>query len=60
MVEIGFGELGIVSLVALLVTKPEHFPAVVRIFGRRLGSVKESFKRLKAEVKAELQDLTKE
>ncbi len=50
MFEIGFSELVLVGIVALLVVGPERLPELVRIVGHWVGK----FRRMAAEVDAEV------
>lgn len=54
MFEIGFGELLLVALVALLVLGPERLPVAARMTGLWLGRLRRSFNSLKSEVEREL------
>lgn len=54
MFDIGFPELLIISIVALLVFGPERLPEVLRTVGGWLGSARRSFSTLKAELEKEV------
>lgn len=54
MFEIGFSEILLVALVALLVFGPERLPAAARTAGLWIGRFKRSFNAMKAEVEREL------
>lgn len=55
MFDIGFSELLIIFVVALLVIGPERLPAVARKMGLYLGKMKRSFQSIKDEVEKELE-----
>ena len=55
MFDIGFSELLIIFVVALLVIGPERLPAVARKMGLYLGKIKRSFQSIKDEVEKELE-----
>lgn len=55
MFEVGFSELLVVGLVALLVIGPEKLPAVARFAGYWLGKSRRTVAALKAEMQLELQ-----
>ncbi|MEK1907196.1 MAG: Sec-independent protein translocase protein TatB [Pseudomonas sp.] len=54
MFEIGFSELLLVGLVALIVFGPERLPAAARTAGLWIGRLKRSFSVIKAEVEREI------
>ena len=54
MFDIGFSELLLVGLVALLVFGPERLPGAVRTAGLLIGRLKRSFNTIKAEVEREI------
>jgi sec-independent protein translocase protein TatB len=54
MFDIGFPEILLVSIVALLVFGPERLPEVLRTLGGWIGSAKRSFGNLKAEIEREV------
>lgn len=54
MFEVGFSELLLVALVALLVLGPERLPVAARMAGLWLGRLKRSFNSIKDEVAREL------
>ena len=54
MFEIGFSELLLVGLVALLVFGPERLPGAARVAGLWIGRLKRSFNAIKSEVEREI------
>ncbi|UVM57020.1 Sec-independent protein translocase protein TatB [Pseudomonas sp. B21-012] len=54
MFEVGFTELLLVAIVALLVLGPERLPAAARTLGRGLGQAKRAMASIKAQVEREL------
>jgi sec-independent protein translocase protein TatB len=54
MFDIGFTELLLVGLVALMVLGPERLPGAVRTTGLWVGRLKRSFSNIKAEVEREI------
>ncbi len=54
MFEVGFSELLMVALVALLVVGPERLPKVARVTGLWLGRARNMMTTVKAEIQAEL------
>ena len=54
MFDIGFAELLLVALVALLVLGPERLPGAVRTASLWIGRLKRSFGAIKAEVEREI------
>lgn len=54
MFDIGFMELLLVGLVALIVLGPERLPGAVRTAGLWVGRLKRSFSNIKAEVEREI------
>lgn len=54
MFDIGFSELLLVGLVALLVLGPERLPGAVRTASLWIGRLKRSFSAIKAEVEREI------
>ena len=54
MFEIGFTELLLVGIVALLVLGPERLPGAARTLGRGLGQARRSLNALKAQVEREI------
>ena len=54
MFEIGFSELLLVGLVALLVFGPERLPGAARTAGLWIGRLKRSFNAIKSEVEREI------
>jgi len=55
MFEVGFSELCMVALVALLVIGPERLPKVARLAGFWVGKTRNMMASVKAEINAELQ-----
>ena len=55
MFEVGFSELCMVALVALLVIGPERLPKAARFAGLWLGKTRRMMDAVKAEINAELQ-----
>ncbi len=55
MFDIGFSELLIIFVVALLVVGPERLPVVARKVGLYIGKMKRSFQSIKNEVEQELE-----
>lgn len=55
MFDVGFSELCMVALVALLVIGPERLPKVARLAGFWLGKTRNMIASVKAEINAELQ-----
>ncbi len=56
MFDVGFGELAVVSLVGLFVTKPSHLPVIAKVVGRYLGQWQQKWSYFKAQIKADIQD----
>lgn len=54
MFEVGFTELLLVGVVALLVLGPERLPVAARTLGRGLGQAKRAMSALKAQVEREM------
>jgi sec-independent protein translocase protein TatB len=54
MFDIGFMEMLLVGLVALVVLGPERLPGAVRTAGLWIGRLKRSFSNIKAEVEREI------
>ncbi|MFP6850574.1 MAG: Sec-independent protein translocase protein TatB [Pseudomonas sp.] len=54
MFDIGFTELLLVGVVALLVLGPDRLPGAVRTAGLWIGRIKRSFSAIKAEVEREI------
>ena len=54
MFDIGFPELLIVSVVALLVLGPERLPEALRTLSRWIGRIRRSFLDVKAEIEREI------
>ncbi|WP_028238221.1 Sec-independent protein translocase protein TatB [Stutzerimonas azotifigens] len=54
MFDVGFTELLLVGLVALLVLGPERLPVAARTAGLWIGRIKRSFSSIKAEVEREI------
>lgn len=55
MFDIGFTELMVVFVVALLVVGPERLPGVARKIGLYIGKMRRSFQSIKDEVEQELE-----
>lgn len=55
MFDVGFSELLMVGLIALLVIGPERLPKAARIAGFWLGKTRAAIANVKAEIKQELQ-----
>lgn len=55
MFDIGFPELLLISIVALLVVGPDRLPDAVRTSAKWIGRFKRSFANIKAEIEKELQ-----
>jgi sec-independent protein translocase protein TatB len=54
MFDIGFTELLLIGVVALVVLGPERLPGAVRTAGLWIGRIKRSFSAIKAEVEREI------
>ncbi len=54
MFDIGFWELALIGVVALLVIGPERLPGVMRACGLLLGKVRQTTNSIKLEIKQEL------
>ncbi|MBH3461523.1 Sec-independent protein translocase protein TatB [Pseudomonas putida] len=54
MFEIGFSELLLVGVVALLVLGPERLPVAMRTVGRGLGQARRAMNMLRAQVEREI------
>lgn len=54
MFDIGFTELLLVGIVALIVVGPDRLPGAVRTAGLWIGRIKRSFSAIKAEVEREI------
>lgn len=54
MFDIGFWELALIGVVALLVIGPERLPGVMRTCGLLLGKVRQTTNSIKLEIKQEL------
>ena len=55
MFDVGFTELVVIFVVALLVVGPERLPSVARKAGLYLGKIRRSFQSIKDEVEQELE-----
>ncbi len=55
MFDIGFSELFMVLVIALIVVGPERLPAVARKIGRFIGKAKQTFENVKREVQSEFE-----
>lgn len=60
MFDIGFQELIMIFVVALLVVGPKRLPELGRTLGKRVGELKRAFDSVKAQVNAEMKELEKE
>lgn len=56
MFDVGFSELVLIAVVALLVLGPERLPGAARTVGALLRRARASFESVKAEVERELRD----
>lgn len=54
MFDIGFSEMFLIMVIALVVIGPERLPGVARKVGRFIGQAKRSFNHLKREISSEL------
>jgi len=54
MFDVGFWELGLIMIVALLVIGPERLPRVARTVGLWLGRARSAFNSVKADIDREL------
>ena len=54
MLDIGFWELGLIALVALVVIGPERLPAVARTVGKWVGSMQRFVGSVRADIDAEI------
>lgn len=54
MFDIGFSELILIGVVALLVLGPDRLPGAARVAGLWLGRIKRSFNNIKEDVEREL------
>ncbi|HFC30557.1 MAG TPA: twin-arginine translocase subunit TatB, partial [Oceanospirillales bacterium] len=55
MFDIGFSELFMILVIALVVIGPERLPGVARKIGRYVRKAKETFENVKREVESELE-----
>lgn len=55
MFDIGFSELFMILVIALIVIGPERLPAVARKMGRFIGKAKRTFENVKREVQSEFE-----
>jgi sec-independent protein translocase protein TatB len=55
MFDIGFSEMFMVLVIALIVIGPERLPAFAKKVGRFIGKAKRSFENVKREVQSELE-----
>ncbi len=55
MFDVGFWELTIIAIVALLVVGPEKLPELVRDAGKWLGAIRRYVRNTKREIELELQ-----
>ena len=56
MFDVGFSELTLIAIVALLVLGPERLPGAARTVGALLRKARNSFESVKAEVEREVRD----
>lgn len=56
MFDVGFSELVLIAVVALLVLGPERLPGAARTVGALLRKARHSFESVKAEVEREVRD----
>ena len=56
MFDVGFSELVLIAVVALLVLGPERLPGAARTVGALLRKARQSFESVKAEVEREVRD----
>lgn len=56
MFDVGFSELVLIAVVALLVLGPEKLPGAARTVGALLRKARQSFESVKAEVEREVRD----
>jgi len=54
--DVGFSEMLVIAVVALLVLGPERLPAAARTVGALLRKARQSFESVKSEVERELRD----
>ena len=54
MFDIGFSELILIGVVALVVIGPDHLPGAARVAGMWVGRIKRSFNTIKEDVEREL------
>lgn len=55
MFDIGFSEMFMVLVIALIVIGPERLPGVAKKIGKYIGKAKRSFENVKREVQSELE-----
>ena len=55
MFDIGFSELFMILVIALIVIGPERLPSVAKKVGRYVGKAKRTFENVKREVQSELE-----
>lgn len=60
MFDIGFQEMIMIFVVALVVVGPKRMPELGRTLGKGLGELKRSFDGIKAQVTAEMKEVEKE
>jgi Tat protein translocase TatB subunit len=58
--DIGFQELIVIFIVALLVVGPKRLPELARTVGKRLGEFKRVFENVKARMNVEMKELERE
>lgn len=56
MFDIGFWEIMLISVVALVVVGPERLPKLIRVVGLWVGRAQASFQSIKNEISKELRD----
>lgn len=55
MFDVGFSELFMIMVIALIVIGPERLPGVAKKVGRYIGKAKRTFENVKREVQSELE-----
>ncbi|VAW38619.1 Twin-arginine translocation protein TatB [hydrothermal vent metagenome] len=55
MFDVGFSEMFMILVIALIVIGPERLPAVAKKVGKFIGKAKRSFENIKREVQSELE-----
>ena len=59
MMHIGFSELILTSLIALIVIKPQQWPELLQQFGRWIGHCKRIYRTLQIQLHQSIDPLTK-